>query len=153
MRIEKENSRLGFKGQIVTNQYDRLKEYCNTQELNVAQQTALKIFVKYLTYYKSKNISSYTSSYGLKHRVEELSERLVETVPGYKYEYIGNEDFIFAMLRNGFNCKNCGHGWDADRLGPNYFFNIKKLKKDWLQDPILELCVNEVFANETKYQS
>ena len=57
------------------------------------------------------------------------------------------------MLRNGFDCKNSGQAWDADRLGPNYFFNIKKLKQDWLNDPVLETCIREVFENEIIYQS
>ena len=149
MRIKTENSRQGFKGQIVTDQYDQLKEYCVTQEPNTAQQRALRIFVNYLKFYKAKNISRYTGSYGLKHRVEELSEKIIKIIPGYKYEYIGNEDFIFAMLRNDFNCKNC----DVGRLGPNYFFNIKKLKKDWINDPLLLICISQEFGCDTEYTS
>ena len=149
MRIKTENSRLGFKNQIVTNQYDQLKEYCITQEPNTAQQQALRIFVNYLKFYKAKNISRYTGSYGLKHRVEDLSQKMTKIIPGYKYEYIGNEDFIFAMLRNNFNCKNC----DADRLGPNYFFNIKKLKKDWINDPLLLICISQEFGCEVEHTS
>jgi hypothetical protein len=149
MRIKIENSGQGFRGQIITDQYDQLKEYALTQEPEAAQQRALRIFVNYLKFYKSKNISRYTGSYGLKHRVEELSKKLTKVIPGYQSEYIGNEDFIFAMLRNDFDCKNC----DAERLGPNYFFNIKKMKHDWINDPLLQICVAQEFENEVKHTS
>ena len=121
MRLTEKQKMWGFPGQIVTNDYVKLKEWAQTEP--VPTQIALKIFIKFLrTNMVTKNVNEYCTSYTLKHRVEELSKEIQKYDPNYHYEYIGNEDFIIAMLQNGFDIKNAGGG-----SSPNYYFNIKKI--------------------------
>ena len=125
MRLTK-TSRYGFEGQIVTQDYEKLKEWALSEP--VPQQRALDIFIKYLSKkMKRVRINEYCSSYTLKHRVEELSKEIQKYDPEYQYEYIGNEDFIIAMLQNGFDIRSAGG------LSPNYYFNIKTIdsQKMW----------------------
>lgn len=120
MRLTKDDKGWGFPGQIVTHDYDKLKVWAQTEP--VPEQVALDIFVKYLAKNLKRNtINQSHSSYGLKHKVEELSKEIQKHDPDYQYEYIGNEDFIIAMLQHGFDIRSTGG------LSPNYYFNIKTI--------------------------
>jgi Ca2+-binding EF-hand superfamily protein len=98
-------------------------------------QKALSVFVNYSSnHLLRKTINSSISSYGLKHRVEELSRALEKIDPSYSYEYIGNKDFINAMIDAGFIARQASN----NRL--NYYFNLGKLdhKGKWLKDMVQE---------------
>jgi len=149
MRITTKNSGLGFQGQIVTKKYDDLTQYALTCELDKAHQLALQIFVEFLKYKKTKRIIRYHSSYGLKHLAEQISRKLVKDYPGYQYEYIGNEDMIFAMLRAGFICRNCGDYEGNKNLSPNYYFNVGRLKmSNWIKSPILDKIIKDTMTSD-----
>lgn len=98
-------------------------------------QKALELFIEYALDHQTKTVREDASSYWFKHRVEELSKAIQELDPTYRYEYISNEDFICAAVRAGFKVKNTFRG-DPYKMnpGPNYYFNIRKLKKDWLKE-------------------
>lgn len=98
-------------------------------------QIALEVFVKYADKHLTrKTINSNISSYGLKHRVEELSQALTQIDPNYSYEYIGNQDFINCMVSYGFKARMSSN----NRL--NYYFNLGKLdsKGKWLKEMVAE---------------
>ena len=123
MRNKTDTHGSGFAGQIVTNQYDKLKRWAITEPK--PEQNVLEGFLRIAARdYKIKTLNTNHSSYGLKHCVERVSNALVEAVHGYQYEYIGNEDFIIAALQHGFDVKNCSEG--RGRLGPNYYFNLSE---------------------------
>ena len=134
--------------QIRTKDYELLRIYCKTQEPNAGKQLALKIFINYLKKNTTIRINRKAgTSYGLKHKVEALSRKIQRMYPNYQYEYISNEDFIISMLQNDFDCKN----EDYDKVyyqGPNYNFNIKKLKINWIDDVELEKLIIEEFTNK-----
>lgn len=133
MRLKETKSGLGFAGQIITMDFKALQQWA--QKEPSPKQKALEIFVKYASNNMvTTRISNTLSSYSLKHRVEELSRELQKIDPNYSYEYIGNEDFIIAMLQAGFNCKK------NNRTSPNYYFNLGKLdhKNKWLTEMVNE---------------
>jgi hypothetical protein len=141
MRNKTDTRYRGFAGQIVTTEYDKLKEWANTE--NKPQQYALAKFLEIAKRdYKIKTINKSRSSYTLKHVVERVSDALVQLVDGYQYEYIGNEDFIIAALQHGFDVKNCRHG--ATTLSPNYYFN---LSEEMFKEHNLRQIVNECIAD------
>lgn len=128
-----EKSKFGFEGQVRTTDYNKLKEWAFVE--NKPTQKALQLFVKYATNnLKRQSINTSIGSYGLKHRVEELSRALQKIDTSYSYEYIGNEDFIIAMVQAGFDLKNTEPS--SYRPGPNYYFNLKVLNGDWVNDMV-----------------
>ena len=134
MRLKEDSTRFGFAGQIVTTDYEKLKAWAKQEPK--PDQKALSAFIKYaVANLQRSTINTYISSYGLKHRVEEVSKRIKQIDPSYQYEYIGNEDFIIAMLQNGFDVKNA-----TMRMGPNYYFNLKKFDNDdmWVEKVVKE---------------
>lgn len=113
----------GFMGQIITADYTKLKQWAFNEPM--PNQIVLSSFFSILECdYKIKTLNTKHTSYGYKHYVERISNRLVELVPHYQYEYIGNEDFIIGALKFGFDIKNSGE--HRVYLSPNYYFNISE---------------------------
>lgn len=122
-------------GQLVTNDIDALRTYAQSQP--VSSGRALNLFVQWqsrqimMAKLKGKNVRLYraSTSYGLKHCVENLSRALYRRGFLDSKEYCSNEEFIIAMLQNGFDCVNADT-WQRKGQrypGPNYYFNILPL--------------------------
>ena len=119
-----------FSGQICTDDYNALVQWVHSRP--PPPQLALKIFIEWANANKTQRVTKDTHSYRLKHLVEEISRVLCEIAPPYRYEYIGNEDLICAMIRAGFLAKNAE---EKSVPGPNYYFNLRKTdwSPEWLE--------------------
>jgi len=96
-------SRFGFISPLKFSEYDKIDE---------EEVKDLKSEV-YHHLDKSKNITKFCSSYGLKHDIETLRDK-----------YVANGDLIKAMIDCGFK---------VQIHGPNAFFNISKSSYNYIQ--------------------
>lgn len=94
--------------EIITTEYDLLIEWAKLQPKSANK--ALEFAFKHLK--PTKNFCRKITSYGLKHKIEKLSEQMKN------YEYCGNLEFIIAACQHGFRVT-------VSRSGPNnYYFNF-----------------------------
>lgn len=89
---------------------------------------------------KRKTINSFSSSYGLKHRVEEFIERMGDETP-----YIANGAFICAAIHMGFNYKQGSYG------SPNVFFNMSVRSPVWQWKELKDIATQAMLATKGKY--
>ena len=152
---------------IETFDYDLLRKFCATQpksngiSLNLfIKWQSQKLMIKSLTK-KRTNLCYEFGSYGLKHRIEDLSKWLQKNRPNIlnEYEYCSNGELIVAMVNAGFNVKNTNDFYGKDyfdqtrydrRPQPNYYFNYSKLSKrntwsfdenDWILELVKDLGI------------
>ena len=124
-----------FPGQIIASTQKELEEkvYAKPEP----NKFALEVFIKWAKQNKRQTVNRSEFSYGLKHRVEDLSRALEKVIPDYQSEYIANEELICAMVRAGFIAKN-QYRPGSNKLGPNYYFNIKALPTNevWIKQAL-----------------
>lgn len=108
--------------QIITRDYQQIVSIAAGHPTTTIK--SLNGYIAWAKNNRSKRINRDSSSYGLKHRCEDISDLL------NKHEYVSNEDLIIAMVQNGFQAINAEH---SGRPGPNYYFNVKSLKNYDLQ--------------------
>lgn len=87
----------------------KLNQIRDTEEYHIAREYVGKLIIKRKTFNKKVN------SYGIKNYI---SNYMAKFEPD-RYNYIGNEHLITAMMDSGFKYKK-----ESCRENPNYLFNF-----------------------------
>ena len=106
--------------QIKTDSQEQLLAWVNEQPLVTNEAVNKWVDLLVANDAQTKTFNMHSSSYGLKHFVEGISEALVG-----KRTYVQNEEIIVALLRAGFIARNVNYR--TGMLSANYHFNVSKL--------------------------